>query len=321
MKVVAILMGGYDGEREISMQRGNFVFQHIDTTVYKPVKAYILPEGWYVEIDDEKIEIDRSDFSFLMDGHSKKIELCYNTIHGTPGEDGYLQAYFDLLGVSYTGCDAYVSALTFNKSDCNLILKGHGQLVPNAITLKKENRGKYTYDAFAEELGPTFMVKACRSGSSLGVSKVNEAKDFVGALDSAFAVDNLAVAESFIKGTEVSVGAFRDLDGLTNIMEPTEIVTHNDFFDFEAKYKGASEEITPARIAAEERALVQQKTKEIYDLLNISGIARIDFIIRDGLPHFIEVNTTPGLSPQSIFPQQARHAGLDLSINNRRKKT
>ncbi len=233
-----------------------------------------------------------------------------NTIHGTPGEDGHMQAYWELLGLPYTGCGFYQSALTFNKRDTLSVLGKFN--IPRAKSIYLTKGDSITAQDVVDTLGLPFMVKPNQSGSSLGVSKVNSITDFDKALDFAFAEDSDILIESYLKGTEVSVGVL-NYNGKTTVLGLTEIVSHNDFFDYEAKYLGKSEEITPARLDAATEQKVRETAAKAYEALGMSGFSRTDFIVMDGEPHFIEINTNPGLSPQSIFPQQAQHAGIAFS--------
>lgn len=312
MEKVAVLMGGYSGELDISLKSGDFVFKHLDRSVFDPVRVILSKERWYVEEDDKTFDLLKEDFSYFDGKKQQKISLCYNTIHGTPGEDGFIQAYLDLMGIKYTGCESHTSAITFNKAHCNILLKSFGIPISKSIVVKTDEKEGITYQGLSEKLGTTFMVKASRSGSSLGVSKVEKSEDLASALDAAFEVDDSVLIESFVTGTEVSIGVYRDENKQINVLEPTEIVTSEDFFNFEAKYFGQSEEITPARIPTSVREKVQNLTFEVYQLMEIEGIARVDFIIENDVPYFIEINTNPGLSPESIFPKQAYYAKLDL---------
>jgi D-alanine-D-alanine ligase len=272
--------------------------------------VHILLNDWYCLIDGVKFPIDKSDFSILKDNQKIKFEVAVNTIHGTPGEDGHMQAYWELVDLPYTGCNFYQSALTFNKRDTLSVLSKFNIPKANSIYVTKGD----TIDGtkVAAELGLPFFVKPNQSGSSLGVSMVTTLEDFQKALDFAFAEDNDILIESYLNGREVSVGVLK-YQGETKVLGITEILSQNSFFDYEAKYLGKSEEITPARISQEVENRVIETAKKVYESLGMTGFSRTDFIIMNDVPHFIEINTNPGLSPQSIFPQQAAYAKMEMS--------
>ena len=307
---IAVVMGGYSDESVISLRSGQLILQNLDASKYKAFEIHVLLEGWFAVVDHQKVNIDKSDFSFTKDGIKTKFDVIINTIHGTPGEDGHLQAYWELLEIPYTGCNFYQSALTFNKRDTLSVLSKFNIPKANSIYLTKGM--SISAEEVVAELGLPFFVKPNQSGSSLGVSKVNKVADFEKALEFAFAEDSDILIESYLKGIEVSVGVL-NLNGETKVLGLTEIVSENDFFDYEAKYLGKSEEITPARLEAETTDKVVVMAKKVYEALGMLGFSRSEFIIMDGVPHFIEINTNPGLSPQSIFPQQAEYAQIKLS--------
>lgn len=307
---VAVVMGGYSDESVISLRSGQLILSNLNKSKYDIFEVHILPENWYVLIDGEKYPIDKSDFSFEQDELKTMFDVAINTIHGTPGEDGHMQAYWELLDIPYTGCNFYQSALTFNKRDTLSVLSKFDIPKANSIYLSKGD--KISADEIASQLGLPFFVKPNQSGSSLGVSKVNDLQELNKALEFAFAEDNDILIESYLKGTEVSVGVLNYL-GKTTVLGMTEIVSQNDFFDYEAKYLGKSEEITPARVDAETKSKIYETAAKVYEALGMTGFSRTDFIIMNGIPHFIEINTNPGLSEQSIFPQQARFANLEFS--------
>lgn len=310
MMNTAVVMGGYSDESVISIRSGQLILNNLDRSKYNLFEVHILPEGWHAVLNGEKIAINKADFSFEHDGTKTTFDVVVNTIHGTPGEDGHLQAYWELLELPYTGCGFYQSALTFNKRDTLSVLSKFN--IPRAKSIYLSKGDAITGEEIVAQLGMPFMVKPNQSGSSLGISKVNSLDDLDKALEFAFNEDNDILIESYLKGTEVSVGVL-NLNGEITVLGLTEIVSHNDFFDYEAKYLGKSEEITPARIDAQTEQLVRETAAKAYEALGMSGFSRTDFIIMDGVPHFIEINTNPGLSPQSIFPQQAQHAGIAMS--------
>lgn len=307
---IAVVTGGYSDESVISIRSGQLILNNLDKNKYNAYEVQILPDGWNVIINENKYPVNKADFSFQKDSESIKFDVAVNTIHGTPGEDGHMQAYWELLELPYTGCGFYQSALTFNKRDTLSVLSKFN--IPRAKSVYLSKGDAVDSNALVAELGLPFMVKPNQSGSSLGVSKVNDIEELEKALEFAFAEDNDILIESYLKGTEVSVGVL-NLNGKITVLGLTEIVPHNEFFDYEAKYMGKSDEITPARLDAETEQRVRDMAAKAYEALGMTGFSRTDFIIMDGVPHFIEMNTNPGLSPQSIFPQQAAHAGVPFS--------
>lgn len=307
---VAVVMGGYSDESVISLRSGQLILNNLDKSKYQVFEVHILLNDWYCLIDGTKYPINKSDFSFTKDNQTIKFDVISNTIHGTPGEDGHMQAYWELLEIPYTGCGFYQSSLTFNKRDTLSVLSKFNIPKANSIYLSKGDA--IDANEVAQELGLPFFVKPNQSGSSLGVSKVNSLEDFDKALDFAFAEDNDILIESYLKGREVSVGVIK-YKGETKVMGITEILSENDFFDYEAKYLGKSEEVTPANLSEEIKNRVEETAKKVYEALGMSGFSRTDFIIMNDVPHFIEINTNPGLSPQSIFPQQAAYSNMPMS--------
>ena len=307
---VAVVMGGYSDESVISLRSGQLILNNLDRSKYQPFEVHILLNEWYCLIDGVKYPINKADFSFTKDNQVIKFDVISNTIHGTPGEDGHLQAYWELLEIPYTGCGFYQSSLTFNKRDTLSVLSKFNIPKANSIYLSKGDAidGKEV----AAQLGLPFFVKPNQSGSSLGVSMVSSLDDFQKALDFAFAEDNDILIESYLNGREVSVGVIK-YQGETKVMGITEILSQNSFFDYEAKYLGKSDEITPANLSDEIKNRVEETAKKVYEALGMTGFSRTDFIIMNDIPHFIEINTNPGLSPQSIFPQQAAHLKMAMS--------
>jgi len=310
-KKVAVAMGGYSSEFGISIQSGTIVCDALDKNIYDVYPVHILKEGWYfVAENGVKSEINKGNFSFEKEGTSIIPDVVFNTVHGTPGEDGYLASYFELLGIPHTSAGFYAAALSFNKRDCLSVLNGFGI---NCATSFYVNKGDETdVDAIIAKVGLPCFVKPNRAGSSFGISKVNAAEQLDPALEKAFEEDHEVIIESELVGTEVSVGVFKTKDELI-AFNPTEIVSENSFFDYEAKYEGKSQEITPARISEEDTLAVQTEAIKIYSYLNMSGISRSDFIIQDGVPYFIEINSTPGLSAESIVPRQVKDAAMTLT--------
>lgn len=310
-KNVAVVMGGYSDEYKVSLKSGQLIYDSLDREKYSVYKVVILKDEWYF-LDDhnQKAKINKSDFSVDLDsGYKVKFDVCFNIIHGKPGENGELQAYWDIVGQKYTGCNFYQSALTFNKKDTLAVLSKYGIPAAKSIYLRKDEHPDIS--KIVTELGLPCFVKPNQSGSSLGISKVKEVSEFDDAFRLAFAEDDEILIESFLDGMEVSVGVV-DFEGETIVLGITEIVPKNDFFDYEAKYEGASEEITPARIDEETRKKVEDIAKRAYNSLGMSGFSRSEYIIMNGTPYMLEMNTNPGFSPASILPQQAKHYGISL---------
>ncbi|KQC32910.1 D-alanine--D-alanine ligase [Nonlabens sp. YIK11] len=310
MRNIAVIMGGYSSEKEISIKSGHVIMENLDPKLFKGFPIIIEKNRWFLKTENNTYDIDKNDFTVNVDGERINFDAVYNTIHGTPGEDGIFQAYLELLDMPQTSCDSYQSAITFNKRDCIAVLKPWSIHTGRHLYL---NEGEdVNFDHIVEVVGLPCFVKANRSGSSFGVSKVYEVSAFAKALQTAFAVDDEIIIESFLDGMEVSVGIYQ-IGDTVHSLPPTEIVSENDFFDYEAKYMGKAQEITPARLTESATLAVQELSKRIYSILKLKGIARADFIFHEGTPHFIEINTNPGMSRESIIPQQIRAAGKELS--------
>ena len=310
-KNVAVVMGGYSSEYEISLNSGAVVFEALDRAKYNVFAVHILKEGWYyVAPKGDKHVVSKDDFSFKDGSTTVKPDVIFNTVHGTPGEDGFLQAYWNLMGIPQTSTGFYQAALSFNKRDCLSVLKQFNIHCANSYYINQGN--EIPSEEIVKKVGLPCFVKPNRAGSSFGVSKVKELDMLIPSIEKAFAEDHEVIIETALVGVEVSVGVYKT-NNTINALPVTEIVTENDFFDYEAKYLGQSEEITPARISEEETKLVQEEAKRIYKLLNMSGVTRAEFIIQKGKPFFLEINTTPGLSKESIVPKQIREAGMTLT--------
>jgi D-alanine-D-alanine ligase len=309
-KIIAIVMGGFSSEVAISLKSGNVVYKHLDTEKYLAFRVHILKEKWVV-LDDANNEypIDKNDFSFLMNGNLIKFDVVFNAIHGNPGENGVLLAYFDLLGINYTSAPFYQMALTFNKRDTLSVLKQYGIKTAKSIFLNKGNN--INLDEIIEKVGLPCFVKPNNAGSSYGISKAYKKEDILPAIEKAYKEDTEILIESFLDGTEVSVGVIQYQNQL-KVLPITEIVSENDFFDYEAKYEGKSQEITPARISSEVQNRVEEVAKKVYTVLNMSGFSRSEFILVNDEPFFLEMNTVPGMTEESILPQQAAAAGISL---------
>ena len=310
-KNIAIIMGGYSSEYKISLTSGNVVYETLDTSKYTPYRVHIFKDKWvYVDEDDEEFPIDKNDFSINIDSFKVTFDCIFNAIHGSPGEDGFMQGYFKLLNIPHTSCDMYQASLTFNKRDCLSVLKPYGIKTAESFYLNLGDQ--INEDAIIAKVGLPCFVKANKAGSSFGVSKVHTKENLQQAIDVAFKEDDEIIIESFLDGTEVSVGVIT-YKGQTKVLPITEIVSENDFFDYEAKYLGKSQEITPARLSNEEEEKVTKEAKKVYEVLKMKGFSRSEFIFKNGEPHLLEMNTVPGLTRESILPQQAAAAGISLS--------
>ena len=310
-KNIAIVAGGYSSEYIVSLRSAQGIHSFINKERYNLYIALITSEEWKVQLPDESwTPIDKNDFSFTEGGEVKHFDFCYITIHGTPGEDGRLQGYFDMIGMPYSSCSMMVSALTFNKYICNQYLRHFGVNVADSIHLFRGEQ--VTDEEVITRLGLPIFVKPNDGGSSFGVTKVKTREAIQPAIEKAFGEGKEVVLERFIEGTEVTCGCYKTTQ--KEVVFPlTEVVTSNEFFDYDAKYNGQVDEITPARLSDELTKKIQQETARIYDLLGAKGIIRIDYIITpDGLPMLLEINTTPGMTATSFIPQQVRAAGLAI---------
>ena len=310
MKNIAIIMGGYSSEYKISLTSGNVVYQFLDKTKFNGFRIHIFREKWvFVDDKDHEFSIDKNDFSVTVNGTKIKFDAVFNAIHGTPGEDGLLQAYFELLNIPQNSCDYYQAALTFNKRDLLSVLKPYGIKTAKSYYLNLGD--EINENLILKTVGLPCFVKPNKSGSSFGISKVKTIEELSFAIANAYKEDNELIIESFLDGTEVSVGVI-NYKGVITVLPITEIVSENDFFDYEAKYLGKSQEITPARISEEMTAKVSAVAKKAYEVLKMSGFSRSEFIIVDNEPHMLEMNTIPGLTTESLIPQQAKAAGISL---------
>lgn len=310
-KNIAIIMGGYSSEYKISLKSGNVVFQYLDKEKYNAYRIHIFKDKWvYVNDDNEEFPVNKDDFSININNQKIVFDCVFNAIHGTPGEDGLMQAYFKLLNLPQTSCDYYQSALTFNKRDLLSTLKPYGIVSATSYYINKGDN--INEEAIIDKVGLPCFVKANKAGSSFGISKVYTKEDLPKAIDVAFKEDDEIIIESFLDGTEVSVGVIT-YQGATKVLPITEIVSENDFFDYQAKYEGKSKEITPARISKEQEENVSNMAKKAYEVLKMKGYSRSEFIFVGNTPYMLEMNTTPGLTTESILPQQAQQAGISLS--------
>lgn len=311
MKNVAIIMGGYSSEYQISLKSGNVVYNFLDKTKYNAYRIHIFKEKWVmVDENENEFPVNRHDFSVNYAGIKLSFDVVFNAIHGTPGEDGLMQAYFELLGIPQTSCGYYQAALTFNKRDMLSVLKPYG--IKTATSFYLDRGDVINEDEIIKTVGLPMFVKPNKSGSSFGISKVKTKEELLPAIENAYREDNEIIIESFLDGTEVSVGVI-NYKGETTVLPITEIVSENDFFDYEAKYLGKSQEITPARISDDIRQKVEAVSKKAYEVLKMKGFSRSEFIIVNGEPFMLEMNTIPGLTTESILPQQAKVAGISLT--------
>ena len=309
---VAIVAGGNSSEYEVSLRSAGNIKNTLDKNLYDAVIVLIHGDKWQAVVSDtEKYDIDKNDFSYADADGKHVFDFAYITIHGTPGENGIVQGYFELLGMKYSCCGVLAAALTFNKYMCNRYLESVGANPAPAVWLHKGEEADP--EKIIAVTGLPCFVKSNVSGSSFGVSKVARLEDVGAAVANAFAEGDEVIVESFLKGTEVTCGIYKTKDK-TVVLPLTEVVSKNEFFDFNAKYNGQSEEITPARLDAALTADIQARTSRYYDALDCKGLVRIDYIItEDGIPHVLEVNTTPGMTDTSFIPQQVRAAGLSLT--------
>lgn len=310
MKTIAIIEGGYSHEKIVSLKSAETVFKNIDLNLYEPIKVSIDDEGWYVLTNDEKISINRNDFSFMLDEQRKVFDLAFIVIHGTPGEDGKLQAYFDMIGLPYSTCSHLASTLTFNKFICNQFLKNFNIYVANSVLIRKNEA--YVPDEIIAKIGLPCFVKPVDGGSSFGVTKVKLLDELKSAVDNALKHGTQALVETYMQGREVTNGVYYSKKGI-KVLPITEIITHNEFFDFNAKYLGQSKEITPADLPIALEREIKSTTKKIYQILDLKGICRMDYIVINNQPHLIEINTVPGQSAQSLIPQMAAYEGISLT--------
>ncbi|MGL4581896.1 MAG: D-alanine--D-alanine ligase [Flavobacterium sp.] len=311
MKHAAVIMGGYSSEYKISLNSGKVVCNTLDRSKYIPYPIHIFEDKWvYVDENNEEFAIDKNDFSVQYKGNKITFDVVFNAIHGTPGEDGLMQAYFALINMPHTSCDYYQAALTMNKRDMLSVLKPFG--IKTAISYYLNQGDVINTEEIIQRVGLPCFVKPNRSGSSFGISKAKSTEELLTAIEVAYKEDNEIIIESFLNGTEVSVGVI-NYKGEIKVLPMTEIVSENDFFDYEAKYLGKSQEITPARIDDTSRDAIAEIAARIYRILNMSGFSRSEFIIVDGVPFLLEMNTVPGLTNESILPQQSKAADIPLA--------
>ncbi|MFI8603043.1 D-alanine--D-alanine ligase [Cellulophaga baltica] len=309
-KNIAIIMGGYSSEYQISLKSGSVVYKYTDKEKFNLFSIHIFKEKWvYVNENNEEFPVNKHDFSIEINHQKITFDCVFNAIHGSPGEDGLMQSYFELLNIPQTSCDAYQSALTFNKRDLLSVLKPYG--IKSAPSYYLNLGDLIDEKAIVTKVGLPCFVKANKAGSSFGIMKVYKIEELQAAIANAYKEDDEIIIEGFLDGTEVSVGVLK-YNGETKVFPITEIVSENDFFDYEAKYAGKSQEITPARITEKQMQTVSDIAKKAYDVLKMKGFSRSEFIFIGDEPFMLEMNTTPGLTEESILPQQAKVAGISL---------
>ncbi|WP_419800523.1 D-alanine--D-alanine ligase [Mucilaginibacter sp.] len=313
-KNIALLAGGYSGEYEVSINSARNIASTLNTEKYKVYTILINRESWfYNSADGKKTEVDKNDFSLTINNEKIKFDAAFITIHGTPGEDGKMQGYLDMLGIPYNNCNAATSAITMNKAYTKALVQDIENLyVAGSVQVFKNQRQSIENEIYRLKF-PLF-IKPNNGGSSVGMSKVLVKKALPEALERAFAEDEQVLVEEFIKGREFSIGIVQ-FEGEITVLPATEIISSKEFFDYEAKYTpGISQEITPANLSPNQNERIKRVVKEAYRLLNCKGMTRIDFILEETTDkfYFIEINTTPGQSANSLIPQQVRAAGMDL---------
>lgn len=319
---IAIVCGGDSSEHDVSLRSAQGLYSFFDKERYNVYIVDVKAQDWHVELPDgTTARIDRNDFSFVMDGKAVTFDYAYITIHGTPGENGLMQGYFDLIGLPYSTSGVLVEAMTFDKFVLNQYLRGYGVRVADSLLIRKGYEEVVSDDEVEERIGMPCFVKPAADGSSFGVSKVKNKDQLAPAIRKAMLESPTVMVEAFLDGTEISIGCYKTKDK-TVVLPATEVVTSREFFDYEAKYNGQVKEITPARLSDDTAKRVSQITSHIYDILGCNGIIRIDYIISrepdaDGTMvdkiNMLEINTTPGMTATSFIPQQVRAAGLSMT--------
>lgn len=313
-KNIALLAGGFSGEYEVSINSASNIAQHLNPQAYKVYTILISAIGWFYETEDGRsISIDKNDFSLTIGEEKIVFDAVFITVHGTPGEDGKLQGYFDLLRIPYNTCDTTTSAITMNKAYTKAIIHDIEGL-HLAASRQLFRRDREEASKIIDKLIYPLFIKPNNGGSSVGMSKINKLEDLMGALEKAFLVDEQVLVEEFIKGREFSIGIVK-LNNEIQVLPATEIISSKEFFDYEAKYTpGVTKEITPADLSEEKNRFIAKIVKQVYRQLNCRGMVRVDFILQENTNdfYFIEINTTPGQSENSLIPQQVRAAGILL---------
>ena len=310
---IAIVCGGDSSEHDVSLRSAQGLYSFFDKERYNVYIVDIKGQDWHVELPGGiTAQIDRNDFSFVEDGKAKWFDYAYITIHGTPGENGILQGYLDLIGIPYSTSGVLVEAMTFDKFVLNQYLRGYGVSVADSLLIRQGYEQLVSDDEIEQRIGMPCFVKPAADGSSFGVSKVKNKDQLAPAIRKAMLESDEIMVEQFLEGTEISIGVYKTREKSV-VLPATEVVTQNEFFDYDAKYNGQVQEITPARLSEDITRRVREITSHIYDILHCNGIIRIDYIIsKEGKIFMLEVNTTPGMTPTSFIPQQVRAAGLEM---------
>lgn len=308
-KRIALIYGGYSSEWEVSLKSGKSVFKNIDPQKYDPYEVFVSKDSWKVLLPEGDVEIDRSDFSFVRHGERVHFDKAFIMIHGTPGENGLMQAYFELIGLPHTGCSAMTATLAFDKFACKTYLKEAGIVLAKDHFLRRGD--SYSPQEIVDKLGLPLFVKPNQGGSSFGITKVKKTEDLDAAIELAFREDDSVLIEECITGRELTMGIFKEGDELRTL-PATEIIPHNEYFDYDAKYMGASEEICPADIPQEMYDKIAAATKRIYRRFGCHGLVRMDYILKGTNPYFLEINPIPGMTDTSLVPQQVRAAGMEM---------
>ena len=311
---IAIVCGGDSSEHDVPLRSAQGLYSFFDKERYNVYIVDIKGQDWHVELPGGiTAKIDRNDFSFVEDGKAKLFDYAYITIHGTPGENGILQGYFDLVDIPYSTSGVLVEAMTFDKFVLNQYLRGYGVSVADSLLIRRGYEDMVSEDQIEQRIGMPCFVKPATDGSSFGVSKVKNKDQLAPALRKAMLESDEVMVEQYLAGTEITVGIYKTNEK-TVILPITEVVTQNEFFDYDAKYNGQVQEITPARISEDWARRAREITSHIYDILHCNGIIRIDYIIsKDGKITMLEVNTTPGMTPTSFIPQQVKAAGMTMT--------
>jgi D-alanine-D-alanine ligase len=310
---IAIVCGGDSSEHDVSLRSAQGLYSFFDKERYNVYIVDIKGQDWHVELPGGiTAQIDRNDFSFVEDGKAKWFDYAYITIHGTPGENGILQGYLDLIGIPYSTSGVLVEAMTFDKFVLNQYLRGYGVSVADSLLIRQGYEQLVSDDEIERRIGMPCFVKPAADGSSFGVSKVKNKDQLAPAIRKAMLESDEIMVEQFLEGTEISIGVYKTREKSV-VLPATEVVTQNEFFDYDAKYNGQVQEITPARLSEDVTRRVREITSHIYDILHCNGIIRIDYIIsKEGKIFMLEVNTTPGMTPTSFIPQQVRAAGMEM---------
>lgn len=310
-KNIAIIMGGYSSEYKISLESGKAVFDILDKNKFNCFRVVILKDRWfYINLKNHETSINKESFTFKLNNKLIQFDCVFNAIHGSPGEDGEIQSYFEKLNIPVTGSGIFQSKITYDKIECLDYLKKFNIKSADSISLNIND--KIDVKEIIKKVGLPCFVKACKSGSSYGISKVYKSEEFDKAIKTAFNEGSKIMIESFLNGTEVSVGVI-NFKGDIICLPITEIVSQNDFFDYDAKYMGKSSEITPARISDKMKSIVIKESLKIYKSLGLKGLSRSEFIFKNEIPYLLEVNTVPGLTKESILPQQVKLANISLN--------